>query len=87
MSVRDIREGWFNYMQSTVDRIFKRNGFPDDFKESVKERIAICKSCPELKLHKTRILGSRCNQCGCAFPAMAYAKKKKCPIGSWGAID
>lgn len=83
MSLKDIKEGWFNYIKS----IMSRKKLPEDIQKMVEERSKICGTCPEL--HMTTIAGGvpirgRCRKCGCIFPAMVFAPNKKCPIGKWG---
>jgi len=29
------------------------------------------------------VTGYKCNQCGCQFPAMVFAKAKECPAKKW----
>jgi len=86
MSIKDIREGWINYIRSIVS---KRNLSPE-FQEMVERRINICSVCPELNITmRTSIIpgATRCKKCGCVFPAMVYARGKRCPIGKWPAED
>ena len=41
------------------------------------ERLAICKSCPELKAL------NRCGKCGCFMDIKVRLYKSRCPIGLW----
>lgn len=42
------------------------------------DRLAICKTCPELvKVTK------QCLKCGCIMPAKVKLEAAKCPIGKW----
>ena len=83
MSLKDIKDGWFNYMKS----IMSRRKMPPDIQQMVETRSAICGTCPELHMVKRAdgaAIRGRCRKCGCIFPAMVFAPGKKCPIGKWG---
>jgi hypothetical protein len=47
-------------------------------KEKAKERLDICKSCPELIK-----LTTQCKKCGCFMTAKTKLEKAVCPIGKW----
>ena len=77
MSLRDIKDGWYNLVKMAFG-----GKVPPEVMEVAEERYAVCLECPHLK----EIRGSkirRCVQCGCAFPAVVWAPRKKCPIGKW----
>lgn len=81
MSLSDIKSGWFNYIKSLMSSF----SLDPAFKKVVKSRSEICSDCPELRITnftKSSIRGM-CNQCRCAYPALIFAPKKKCPIGKW----
>jgi len=43
-----------------------------------KERLAICKGCPELIK-----LTTQCKKCGCIMSIKTKLEAAKCPIGKW----
>lgn len=43
-----------------------------------KERLEICKACPELIK-----LTTQCKKCGCFMSAKTKLKMASCPIGKW----
>jgi hypothetical protein len=43
-----------------------------------KERLSICKSCPELIK-----LTTQCKKCGCFMSAKTKLKMATCPLGKW----
>ncbi len=43
-----------------------------------KERLDICKSCPELIK-----LTTQCKKCGCFMSAKTKLKQATCPLGKW----
>lgn len=47
---------------------------------TAKERMEICKACPNLKLNF-------CKECGCFMPAKTKLKWASCPIGKWEATE
>ncbi|MBK23557.1 MAG: hypothetical protein CME70_06080 [Halobacteriovorax sp.] len=83
MSLRNIAEGWINFIKSK-----KPKGLPPEIEEMSIKRAEICKACPFLRSQPVTVMGKkisryRCGKCGCAFPAMVYAPRKKCPIDKW----
>jgi hypothetical protein len=46
--------------------------------ELSKERLLICKSCPELIK-----LTTQCKKCGCFMHAKTKLEKATCPLGKW----
>jgi transposase-like protein len=81
--VRNIAEGWLNFVRSK-----RPKGISIELAEMANKRAEICKSCPFLQQRPITVLGKkvskyRCGKCGCAFPMMVYASRKKCPIGKW----
>ena len=84
MSLKNIKDGWLNYIKS----IMNRRKLPQDIQDMVDHRSKICAACPELHM-VTRADGipirGRCKKCGCVFPAMVFAPGKRCPIGKWDA--
>ncbi len=47
-------------------------------KETAKERMKVCLSCPELiKITK------QCKKCGCFMELKTKLENAKCPIGKW----
>ena len=46
--------------------------------EISKERLSICKSCPELIK-----LTTQCKKCGCFMYAKTKLEKATCPLGKW----
>ena len=53
------------------------NKFVED-EELGKERMAICKACPELIQ-----LTKQCKKCGCFMEMKTKLEYAKCPIGKW----
>jgi len=47
-------------------------------KEYPKQRLEICKQCPELFAPTLT-----CKQCGCFMKIKTQIKNTKCPIGKW----
>lgn len=47
--------------------------------ETRNERLAICKSCPNL----AKLLGGVCRKCGCNMVAKTWIPISKCPEGKW----
>jgi len=85
MSLREIREGWFNYMKYKLSKRL----IEQEFKEIIESRASVCAQCPDLKIASDRlnsIFQGKCGVCGCSFPAIIYSKSKKCPDGRWDAI-
>ena len=61
-----------------------------DFKDVVELRSSICSECPNLKVKSdksNRIFQGKCGICGCSFPAIVYAKSKKCPEDKWDSVS
>ena len=74
--IKNIKDGWINLIRSKIP-----NHLPDVVKEMAQERINICQDCMHLKRSvKNRYI---CCLCGCSFPAIVYAPKKRCPDGKW----
>lgn len=83
MKLLNIAEGWINFIKSKKPR-----GINPDLEKMAMERASICESCPFLKKQAVTVMGKpvskyKCGKCGCAFPMMVYAPRKKCPIGKW----
>ena len=74
--IKDIKEGWWNYIKSQISETLS-----SEIKELAEKRIIICKSC--LYLKQSRKNKYICCLCGCSFPAIVYAPKKRCPDGKW----
>lgn len=49
--------------------------------ESTKERLSICRTCPEY-ISST----SQCRRCGCFMSAKTKLKHASCPLGKWGKV-
>jgi hypothetical protein len=45
------------------------------------ERLAICKTCPELETL------DRCKQCGCFMQSKTKLPNANCPLGKWGMMQ
>jgi hypothetical protein len=53
-------------------------GFPEASEETVRARLAICRSCPDL------VAAARsCNRCGCKMDVKVYWSEQRCPAGKW----
>ena len=81
--LRNITEGWLNFIKSK-----KPKGISPELDAMAEQRIRICEQCPFLQSKPYKVGGKtlakyRCGKCGCAFPMMVYAPKKKCPINKW----
>ena len=80
--IRNIAEGWFNYIKAR-----KPKGLTAEQEAIANQRAQICQGCPFLQARTNKagrvISRYRCGKCGCAFPMMVYAPRKKCPIGKW----
>ncbi len=46
-----------------------------------KERLEICKQCPELIK-----LTTQCKKCGCFMESKTKLPNAECPIGKWGQV-
>ena len=81
MSLKDIKDGWLNYIKSLIN---KRSLDPA-FASEVDKRASICTSCPELRIVKITpdAVKGKCKKCGCLYPALIFAPGKNCPIGKW----
>jgi predicted Zn-ribbon and HTH transcriptional regulator len=71
---------WEKYKESLGESrpwhlLDKENYVEDDL---AKERLAICKACPELIK-----LTTQCKKCGCFMSAKTKLKMASCPIGKW----
>ena len=81
--LRNITEGWLNFIKSK-----KPKGISAELDAMAEQRIRVCEQCPFLQHKGVTVMGKavskfRCGKCGCAFPMMVYAPKKKCPINKW----
>jgi len=75
-----LKEGWLNYLRY----VFK--AVDDNIKIEAERRANICIECTELQLStmgKRMPIKGYCRMCNCAFPAMLFAPKKKCPLKKW----
>lgn len=85
MSLKDIKDGWLNYIKSMINK----KSLDPKFSKEVDRRAGICSNCPELRItsiSKDAIKG-RCKKCGCMYPALIFAPGKKCPIGKWSNYE
>lgn len=85
MSIKDIKDGWLNYIKSLINK----KSLGPEFSKVVDERAQICTSCPELRItnmKKDSVRGA-CKKCGCMYPALIFAPGKKCPIGKWSKYE
>lgn len=70
-----------NYHMSFKDKLRKAailNPLKEDEAALVKERLAICKGCPELRKPL-----DQCAACGCFVKAKTMLKAASCPLGKW----
>jgi len=81
LRVKNISEGWFNFMIGCISR----RSLDSNFIETIERRIKICSECPNLEIIKRRgfTMMSRCKSCKCLFPILVYAESKKCPLDKW----
>jgi hypothetical protein len=81
MSIKDIREGWYNYLKMG----FNKKSIAPEFLKEVEKRANICKDCPELYTIPIdlEIVKGMCQKCKCVFPALIFAPNKQCPLGKW----
>ena len=70
---RNIFEGWAKSLAIKLE-----NASPE-----VKERHKKCMECPFLHKWSYSKTAGLCKKCGCMFPQLVYASKKKCPEGKW----
>jgi len=85
LSLKDIKEGWLNYIKSLISK----KTLDPEFSKVVSKRASICTTCPYLvmtRLTKDAVYG-KCKKCGCIYPAMIFAAGKKCPIGKWSNYE
>ena len=86
MSIRDIKDGWLNYL---LTNMLKSRKPTPELQEYIDQRFEICMACPHL-VSKTYASLERkwrsCDKCGCAFPAMIFAYGKRCPDRRWDVI-
>lgn len=47
--------------------------------DTVKDRVKICKKCPEL-----HFILKTCNSCGCFMPVKILLNNSTCPLNKWG---
>tara|TARA_E500000331_G_scaffold344013_1_gene379586 strand:- start:88 stop:366 length:279 start_codon:yes stop_codon:yes gene_type:complete len=87
MVIKDIKDGWLNYMILKIESMTTRLRLSDKFKKEVETRSNICRSCPSLSISSKKIFGAKCGHCGCSFPALVFSQKKRCPIGKWVEFD
>ena len=86
MSIRDIKEGWLNFI---MIKMLNKKNVPDHLVKYIDDRFVKCIKCPFLKNKpgkKSKISITYCGKCGCVFPALILAYRKKCPIGKWNSI-
>ena len=77
MSLKDIKDGWYNLV-----KVMFGGKVPLWIENIAQERYDICLECPHLKtIPGCKI--RRCAKCGCGFPAMVWAPQKKCPDNKW----
>ena len=72
---KEAAEGWTSLTLHLAGRLDAKTI------DLVNSRRKICDNCDELK--KSSIGFFTCNQCGCFYPMLAYAKNKQCPLGKW----
>ena len=83
-TLNNIKDGWFNYIKSAINK----KSLPPKFQAEAEKRAEICTACPELVVIANRgPVRGKCKKCGCAFPAMIYAPKKRCPIRKWDKFE
>lgn len=70
--IQNFVEGQVNSMKDDF------NLLNEDMKLLAEERQYVCLDCEELNLEE-----EKCNNCGCSFPELTYAKDKKCPLKKW----
>ena len=85
MSLKNIKEGWLNYVKSVI----AGQTLDKDLKREVDHRAKICQECPELRIYKftPEAVRGKCKKCGCAYPALVFAPNKSCPIGKWNKYE
>lgn len=87
MSFRDIKDGWHNYL---VNNLIKNRKPNKAVQVAIDNRIEICLSCPHLTKKSSssiNIYFQSCKKCNCAFPALVFAYRKKCPVNKWEAMQ
>lgn len=57
--------------------LLDKQNYVDD--SIAKNRLEICKACPELIK-----LTTQCKKCGCFMTAKTKLKAAQCPLGKWG---
>lgn len=71
---------WEKYKESLGEsrpwHLLARENYAEE--DVAKERLSICKECPELIK-----LTSQCKQCGCFMSAKTKLKVASCPLGKW----
>ena len=77
MSLRDIKDGWYNLVKTMFG-----GEVPEWIEDIAQERYDICLECPHLKTLKGWNV-KHCTQCSCGFPALVWAPQKKCPLNKW----
>lgn len=85
MNLKEIKEGWFNFMKNRLDI----HNLSESFKKEIKHRMKKCTSCKYLKVTSTNsksMFQGKCEKCGCIFPALVYSPSKSCPINKWNSI-
>jgi hypothetical protein len=85
MSLKEIKEGWFNFMKSRLDI----HCLSVSFKREIENRIRECTKCEYLKVTSTSsksMFQGKCEKCGCVFPALVYSHSKSCPENKWDSI-
>lgn len=73
-------EDVINFVEGNTALLLKEFNLLDEEVQAVAlARMEICKACPHLTTGKK----PRCSECGCRFPGLTYAPKKKCPLNKW----
>lgn len=72
---KEAAEGWSAITLHMVGRLDKNTV------DMVNERRKICDNCDQLSNSSLGFLS--CQQCGCFYPMLTYAKSKRCPLGKW----
>ena len=52
MVIKDIKDGWLNYMILKIESMTTRLRLSDKFKKEVETRSNICRSCPSLSISR-----------------------------------
>ena len=65
---------------------FARSGFTATPPETLAQREATCRACPEWDATALNNTG-RCRKCGCSTWAKLRMATERCPLGKWEAIS